>query len=72
MVHLGIGGAFFPLYAIEADVREKKYRKIEIINDLHLTISLIYLKERRSLNMVKKFLVAVKESAFSPNQRLTG
>jgi DNA-binding transcriptional LysR family regulator len=68
MVHLGMGGAFFPLYAIEADVREKKYRMIEIIDDLHLTINLIYLKERRNLNMVKKFLVAVRKSAFSPDQ----
>lgn len=68
MVHLGMGGAFFPLYAIEADVREKKYRKIEIIDDLHLTINLVYLKERRNLDMVKRFLVAVKESAFPSNQ----
>lgn len=68
MVHLGMGGAFFPLYAIEADVREKKYRMIEIIDDLHLTINFIYLKERRNLNMVKKFLVAVRKSDFSPDQ----
>lgn len=68
MVHLGMGGAFFPSYAIEADIREKKYRMIEIIDDLHLTINLVYLKERRNLNMVKKFLVAVRESAFSPNR----
>lgn len=65
MVHMGIGGAFFPVYAIEADVLEKKYRKIEILDELHLFISLIYLQERRSLDMVKKFLAAVKESAFS-------
>jgi DNA-binding transcriptional LysR family regulator len=65
MVHMGIGGAFFPVYAIEADVLEKKYRKIEILDELHLSISLIYLKERRRLDMVKKFLAAVKESAFS-------
>ena len=68
MVHLGMGGAFFPLYAIEADVREKKYRMIEIIDDLHLTINLVYLRERRNLSMVKKFLVAVRKSAFSPDQ----
>lgn len=65
MVHLGMGGAFFPSYAIEADIRERKYRMIEIIDDLHLTINLVYLKERRNLSMVKKLLVAVRASAFS-------
>jgi DNA-binding transcriptional LysR family regulator len=67
MVHLGIGGAFFPIYAIEADIRENKYRKIEIVDDLHLTISIIYLRERRKIEILKKFLDAVKESAFSPD-----
>ena len=68
MVRLGMGGAFFPVYAIEVDVREKKYRMIEILDDLHLTISLIYLKERRNLAIVKKFLAAAKESAFSTKE----
>jgi LysR family transcriptional regulator, transcriptional activator of the cysJI operon len=63
MVNLGIGGAFFPLYAIEADVLAKKYRKIEILDGLHLTLSLVYLKERRSLDIVKEFLTAAKASA---------
>jgi DNA-binding transcriptional LysR family regulator len=67
MVHLGIGGAFFPNYAIEADIRDNKYRKIEIIDDLHLTISIIYLKERRHIATVKNFVEAVKKSAFASN-----
>jgi DNA-binding transcriptional LysR family regulator len=64
MVHLGMGGAFFPIYAIEADIRAKKYRKIEIVDDLHLTISVVYLRERRNIEMVKGFRDAVKNSAF--------
>jgi LysR family transcriptional regulator, transcriptional activator of the cysJI operon len=63
MVNLGIGGAFFPLYAIEADVLAKKYRNIEILDGLRLTLSLVYLKERRSLDIVKEFLTAAKASA---------
>jgi len=43
MVHLGMGGAFFPLYGIEKDVREKKYNCFEILDDLCLHIDLIYL-----------------------------
>jgi len=65
MVRLGIGGAFFPIYAIDEDIRDMKYRKIEIIDDLHLTISIIYLKERRNLALVKEFIDAVQRSAFS-------
>lgn len=66
MVHLGMGGAFFPAYAIDSDIREKKYRKIDIVDDFHLTINLVYLKERRNLPMVRKFLGAVRKSAFPP------
>jgi DNA-binding transcriptional LysR family regulator len=66
MVHMGIGGAFFPVYAIETDVLEKKYRKVEILDELRLSISLVYLKERRGLDMVKKFVAAVKGSEFPP------
>jgi|GEM_PF-1899626 len=68
MVHLGMGGAFFPGYAIESDIRERKYRKIDIVEDLHLTINLVYLKERRNLSTVKKFVAAVKESVFASNR----
>jgi DNA-binding transcriptional LysR family regulator len=65
MVSLGIGGAFFPLYAIETDVQAQKYRKIEILDELHLALSLVYLNERRSLGIVKEFLAAARESTVS-------
>jgi len=64
MVHLGMGGAFFPLYAIREDIHEKKYRKIGILEDLHITIDLVCLKERKNLKMVKSFLSAIQSHSF--------
>jgi Transcriptional regulator len=64
MVHLGIGGAFFPLYGIAEDVREGKYHKIAIADNLHLTIDIVYMKERKNMKMVRNFIAAVRDNAF--------
>jgi DNA-binding transcriptional LysR family regulator len=61
MVRLGIGGAFFPHYAIRDDVASKKYRKIDVLDGLNLTLNLVYLKERRGLGLLTEFLAAAKE-----------
>jgi len=66
MVHLGMGGAFFPPYAIQEDIEENKYRKIGIIDDLHLTVDLVYLKDRKNIKMVRHFLSAVQSHSI-PN-----
>jgi len=59
-----MGGAFFPLYAIQEDIQEKKYRKIEILDDLHITVDLICLKDRKNLRKGKTFLSAVQSYPF--------
>lgn len=64
MVHLGMGGAFFPLYGIEKDVKEGKYRCIEILDELSLHIDLIYLLERKNSQTVKSFVSALKGYSF--------
>jgi len=64
MVHLGMGGAFFPLYAIAEDIQEKKYRRIDILDDLHITVDLICLKDRKNIRMVKSFLSALQSYSF--------
>ena len=64
MVHLGMGGAFFPLYGIEKDVKEGKYRCIEILDELSLHIDLIYLLERKKSQTVKSFVSALKGYSF--------
>jgi LysR family transcriptional regulator, transcriptional activator of the cysJI operon len=64
MVRLGMGGAFFPLYSIADDVREGRYCKSELEEDLHLTIDIAYVRERKNMKMVKNFTVAVREHAF--------
>jgi len=63
-VHLGMGGAFFPLYAIAEDIQEKKYRRIEILDDIHITVDLIFLKDRKNIKMVKNFLSALQSYSF--------
>jgi len=64
MVALGMGGAFFPLYGIAEDVREGKYRKVDIADDLHLTIDIAYVKERKNMKMVRNFIAAIHDNAF--------
>jgi len=60
MVHLGTGGAFLPSYSIEKDVREGKYKRIEILDNLSMTIDLVYLKERKKSQPIKTFLNVIK------------
>ena len=64
MVHLGMGGAFFPFYGIEKDVKEGRYRCVEILDDLSLHIDLIYLLERKKSQTVKSFVAALKGYSF--------
>ena len=61
MVHLGMGGAFFPFYGVEEDVRGRKYRCTELIDDLHLTIDLIYLKDWKESKAVKTFIAVLRK-----------
>lgn len=61
MVELGMGGAFFPEYAIEEDIREGKFRQVEVAEDLYLTIDLIYLLERKKLKTLQDIVSAVTE-----------
>jgi LysR family transcriptional regulator, transcriptional activator of the cysJI operon len=64
MVRLGMGGAFFPLYGILDDVREGKYHQCAIVEDLHLTLDVVYLKERRTMKVIRDFIVALRDHAF--------
>ncbi len=64
MVHLGMGGGFFPLYGIEKEVKEGKYRCLEILDELSLHIDLIYLLERKKSQTMKTFVSALKGYSF--------
>jgi len=64
MVQLGMGGAFFPQYAIEEDIREGKFKQIEVVEDLHLSIDLIYLLERKKLKAIQDIVSAVTDCSF--------
>ena len=65
MVHLGLGGSFFPYYAIEEDISEGRYRSIEILDDLFLNIDLIYIAKRRKSRTLRSFTSTLK-SLFLP------
>lgn len=64
MVHLDMGGAFFPLYGISQDVLEGKYHKSALEEDLHLTIDIVYLRERRSMKVIRDFVAALRDHPF--------
>ena len=64
MVHLGIGGAFFPSYSIDEDVRKGKYYKVELLDDLHLNIDVIYPKEARHSAAIKIFVSIIEHHPF--------
>lgn len=64
MVHLGMGGAFFPLYGIRDDLREGKYHRSAIEEDLHLKLDVVYLKERRSMKVIRDFVAALRNRDF--------
>ncbi len=60
MVQLGMGGAFFPLFSIQRDVREGRFHMADIKENLSLDYDLIFLKDCRSSNMVKIFTSTIK------------
>jgi LysR family transcriptional regulator, transcriptional activator of the cysJI operon len=55
MVHFGLGGAFFCLYDIEEDVRQRRFRKLNLLENLSVNYDLIYLKERKDSRIVEIF-----------------
>ena len=61
MVRFGLGGAFFCLYDIEEEVRQKQFRKINIIDDLSVNYDLIYLTERENSKIVKEFATMMQK-----------
>lgn len=61
MVQLGMGGAFFPLFAVQRDVKAGLFHMAEITEDLFVDYDLIFLKDRRSSTTVKIFTSAVKK-----------
>ena len=67
MVHLGMGGAFLPSYGIAEDVKEGKFKRIEILDDLFLYIDVIYLKERKKSKTIQSFVSAATGYAFPYN-----
>lgn len=64
MVHLGMGGAFFPSFAIEEEVREGKFYKVSLRDELFLYYDVIYLEERKKLKSIKSFVSTISESFF--------
>jgi len=66
MVQLAMGGAFFPFFAIEEEVKENKFRCIEILDGLHYYIDVIYLVERRKAQAVKSIISALSAYSFTP------
>ncbi|MHB9098033.1 MAG: LysR family transcriptional regulator [Syntrophales bacterium] len=61
MVHLGMGGAFFPLFNIQRNVQEGWFHMATVKEDLSLDYDLIFLKDRRSSPAVRIFLSAMKK-----------
>jgi DNA-binding transcriptional LysR family regulator len=61
MVHLGMGGAFFPLFSIQRNVQEGWFHMAAVKEDLSLDYDLIFLKDRRSSPAVRIFLSAMKK-----------
>jgi len=59
MVTNAMGGAFFPLYGIEEDLKEDKFRKIVIEDDLYLYVDVIFVKERRKSRTVRSVISAI-------------
>ena len=61
MVHLGMGGAFFPLFNIQRNVQEGWFHMAAVKEDLSLDYDLIFLKDRRSSPAVRIFISAMKK-----------
>jgi DNA-binding transcriptional LysR family regulator len=63
-VQMGLGGAFFPAYAIAEDVKAKRYFASEV-KDLLFPIDIIYLRERRKSASVQILLSKLKAYSWS-------
>ena len=63
MVHLGMGGAFFPYYGVKEDVTYGKYHCIELLENLHLSIDLIYLQDWKKSKLVRMFIEVLRKHA---------
>ena len=60
MVEQGMGGAFMPLYAIEEDLKERKFKAIEILDNLYYYTDAIFLKERRKSKFIRSIISAIE------------
>lgn len=72
MVHFGLGGAFFCLYDIEEDVKQRRFRKINLIEDLSVNYDLIFLKERKNSKIVEIFeaIMQRQDMSFIEHERI--
>ena len=61
MVQLGMGGAFFNLFDVQRHVQEGLFHMAQIEEDLFVNYDLIFLKDRRSSNMVRIFTSTMKK-----------
>lgn len=65
MVHLGMGGAFFPLYSIKDGLRGGRYHHSAIEEDLRLMFDAVYLKERRSMQVIRDYVAVLRKQDFN-------
>jgi len=64
MVQLGMGGSFFPFFAIEEELKENKFRYIHILDDLYIYIDLVYLRERRKAQTIRSIISSLNRHSF--------
>ena len=60
MVQLGLGGAFFPLFNIQRGVQEGLFHMAETEEELSLDYNLIFLKDRRNSQIVRRFVSTMR------------
>jgi DNA-binding transcriptional LysR family regulator len=65
MVERGMGGAFLPMDSIEQDVKEGKFRAIEILERIYFYFDVIYLRERRRSKSVRSIISAIDDIKFN-------
>lgn len=61
MVHSGVGGAFLPLSAIDEELKEQKFRVVEISDQLYFYYDMIFLEERRTTRPVRAIISAIND-----------
>lgn len=61
LVHAGVGGAFLPLSAIDKELKEKKFKIVEINDPFHFFYDLIFLEERRATKSVRAIISAIND-----------